>query len=201
MNVKIYIEGGGNNVEQRNRCREGFRKLIASAGFSPSIVACGGRGKAYDKFCTAIKEAKKGVYLILLVDSEEPISQPADSPKPWEHLQQHDHWERPPGVKDDQAQFMVTCMESWIMADHHALAVHYGAKLGTALLSVNGLEARTRFDVQDTLMRATRNCTNAYEKGKRSFRVLAELNPATLQQHLLYFKRFIEALRRYSGTI
>jgi hypothetical protein len=42
---------------------------------------------------------------------------------------------------------------------------------------------------QDRLAHATRNCTNAYAKGKRSFEVLAKLRPSTLAQYLLSFVR------------
>ena len=37
------------------------------------------------------------------------------------------------------------------------------------------MENRDRHDVQDKLVQATRNCTNFYAKGKRSFEVLAKL--------------------------
>ena len=37
------------------------------------------------------------------------------------------------------------------------------------------MENRDRHDVQEKLVQATRNCTNFYAKGKRSFEVLAKL--------------------------
>lgn len=51
------------------------------------------------------------------------------------------------------------------------------------------LEERRRDDVQNRLVHATRNCSNAYAKGKRSFEVLEKLDPTTLAQQLPSFAR------------
>jgi len=194
--VKIYVEGGGNSKELRSRCREGFAKLLGRASFSgrmPRIVACGSRNATFDRFSTAMVGPPSAGHPILLVDSEDPISKP-----PWEHLNLRDKWARPKGASDDQAQLMVTCMETWVMADHDALRTCFGANLQeNALLPVAGLEERSRDDTQDALEHATRNCgrTKKYTKGKRSFQVLGKLNPDTLRQHLPHFQRLIETLQ------
>ena len=71
-----------------------------------------------------------------------------------------------------------------------AMKDHYRDKLqDSALPSLVNLENRARHDVQNMLVHATRNCTNAYAKGKRSFKILAELTPATLEKHLPSFAR------------
>ncbi|MDW8327563.1 MAG: IS1595 family transposase [Anaerolineales bacterium] len=107
-----------------------------------------------------------------------------------------DGWERPAAAVDDQAQFMVTCMETWMMADRTALQGFFGSALNEgALLPLNDLERRQRDEVQEALERAT---GQQYRKGKRSFRILASLNPATLRQHLSYFsQQLIETLHAY----
>jgi len=85
---------------------------------------------------------------------------------------------------------MTTCMETWIVADHAAMTDHYGAQLQvSALPPLVNLENRGRHDVLDSLVRATRNCANAYAKGKRSFEILAKLSPGTLALHLPSFVR------------
>lgn len=203
MKVTIFVEGGGDSKEQIVRCREGFRKLIEKAGFtrpkSPAITACGGRGRAYDKFKT-FAAISSGGYSILLVDSEDPVNnveETPDSDAAWEHLKARDGWERPAGVENDQAQLMVTCMETWLMADQKALRDFFGHRLHTnALLPLHNLEARTRHEVREALQHATRNCgkDRTYAKGERSFKILAELDPATLKNHLLHFRRFIATL-------
>lgn len=185
------MEGGGDSSEEHSRCREGFRKLLEKAGFigrMPRIVAGGGRSATFDKFKTALQDSGKTA--ILLVDSEAPVTQ-----TPWAHLQARDGWERPAAAVDDQAQLMVTCMETWVMADRAALRKFFGNALNEgALLPLKGLEQRDRRQVQEALERAT---GRQYQKGKRSFRILASLSPVTLGQHLPYFRRLIETLNTH----
>jgi hypothetical protein len=196
VNVYIYVEGGGDSHEEHVRCREGFRKLLERSGFSgrmPRIVAGGGRNATFEKFKVALLDRDR--IAILLVDSEDPVTQ-----TPWAHLNARDGWVRPVQAVDNQAQLMVTCMETWIMADQTALRAHFGAGLNeTALLSPNELEQCSRHDVQNALVQATRPCGRGlqYQKGKRSFRILANLDPATLRQRLPYFRRLVETLQTY----
>ncbi len=101
-----------------------------------------------------------------------------------------DAWVRPDGVTDDQVLFMTTCMETLIVADREALKEHYDANLQeSALPPLANLENRARDEVQEKLSLATRNCKNAYMKGKRSFAILGRLNPETLRKHLPSFAR------------
>lgn len=198
MKVTIYVEGGGDGKYQHIQCRQGFRKLIEKAGFvgkMPGIFACGGRNAAFDDFKTAMNSRLPTDYPVLLVDSEDPI---AANITPWAHLKARDGWTPSQDVSDDQAQLMVTCMETWIMADRVALHSVFGPTLHeNALLPEQNLEQYDRHRVQDTLEHATRNCGNrAYKKGKRSFQVLEVVNPNTLKQRLPYFKRFIETLEK-----
>ena len=198
MSVRIYIEGGGDSKDLQSRCREGFRKLIERTGFEgrmPSTVACGGRNNAYDMFKIALRSVDVNEFPMLLVDSEEPVIT-----TPWDHLKSRDGWERPAGAEDDQAQMMVTCMETWIMADHEALRKVFGAHLReSALFPVEGLERRSRQDLLAALKNATEECGRGkgYDKGRRSFQILAELDPETLKENLSYFCRFSETLERY----
>ena len=74
VRVKIYVEGGPGRLE--GKCRRGFREFLEKAGLKdrmPSIIACGGRDRAYDRFCTAQRNAHTNEFIILLVDSEEGI--------------------------------------------------------------------------------------------------------------------------------
>ncbi len=198
VSVTIFVEGGGESKELKSRCREGFSKLIKKMGFvghMPKIVACGGRKNAYDMFNIAMTSAGYDEYPILLVDSEDPIS----SDRPWDHLHVRDRWDRPVGANDDQAQMMATCMETWIMADHEALQKVFGYCLRRgSLIPANNLEERSRQELLEALKSATDNCgrNKGYDKGKRSFQILAELNTRSLE-NLSYFCRFKEALSRH----
>lgn len=197
MSAHLYIEGA-ESKEDQVRCREAFRTLIGKLGFAagkrmPRLTACGGRNSALDDFTTAHAQSKQGDYIAMLVDSEDPVS---DLEKTWDHLKKRDNWERPAGSNDDQVLLMTTCMETWIVADRETLKGHYGQKFQeNALPPLNDLETRGRHDVHDKLVRATRNCSNAYAKGKRSFEVVGKLKPAALEEHLPSFKRMKRILR------
>jgi len=152
----------------------------------PRIVASGSRNSTYDDFRTAHNSGKYD-FVIMLVDSEEPV---ANRERPWTHLRQRDGWVPPSGTTDEQVMLMTTCMETWIVADRAALKQHYGACLQeNALPSVVNLEARSRHDIQKELGNATRNCKNKYEKGRRSFVLLALLDSTELEKHLPSFER------------
>jgi hypothetical protein len=138
-------------------------------------------------FDNAITSVGNDGYPILLVDSEDPITL-----GPWDHLKVRDRWDRPVGAEDDQAQMMATCMETWIMADHEALHKVFGSCLreGT-LIPVNDLEKRSRQELLEALESATKDCgkNKGYDKGKRPFQILAELNTRSLEENLHYFCR------------
>lgn len=206
MRVTIFLEGGGDTERQKIECRKGFQRLFEKAGFTrpntPAFVACGGRHQAFNKFVAALA-ANQNAYLILLVDSEDPVANADESPDSdaaWKHLKKRDGWERPARAANDQAQLMAICMETWVMADQAAVKRFFGSALqASALLPLLNLEARDRHEVQQALEHATRNCgrDRSYAKGKKSFAVLATLNPATVQQHLPHFRRLLATLNRH----
>jgi len=191
----IYLEGGGDSKELYVRCREGFRKLLKRSGFDgrlPRLVACGGRNAAFNDF--KIDHVSKGAsdYVALLIDSEEPVN---DKETPWDHLKARDGWDHPAGSTNDQVFLMTTCMETWIITDREALSAHYGKKLRLrALPPLTDMEQRLRHEVQDQLAQSTRDCTNRYVKGKRSFEILGKLTADVLEKHLPSFARFRKIL-------
>ncbi|NVO66222.1 DUF4276 family protein [Methanofollis tationis] len=189
MKAKIYLEGGGDSKELHSRCREGFRKLLESTGYRgrmPQLVACGSRDSTYHDFLTAHANSNAD-YIAMLVDSEDPVRDPE---KTWDHLQERDGWERPDGGDDGQVLFMTTCMETWIASDPDTLRRHYGGCFReSALLPLKNIERRERREIQESLKDATRGCSNAYQKGQRSFEVLGALNPAALEDRLAAFRR------------
>lgn len=188
---------GGDSKDLRIRCREGFRKLIDKAGFSgrmPGITACGSRRQAFDGFKAALLQRSR--LPILLVDSEDLIERKGGDAA-WLHLSARDRWDRPPDAFDDQAQLMVTSMETWMIADQVALRRFFGSRLKPKPLPRNGLETRSRGDVRRALEQATRDCRGGgYRKGSVSFRLLAELDPEELKGALPHFQRFLDALQR-----
>lgn len=191
MSSKLYIEGaaqGDGSKDSQIRCREGFRKLLEKCGFAgrmPRLTACGGRQGVFDDFCTGHSNRQVADYVAMLLDSEDPLE---DLEAAWQHLARCDHWHRPEGAKDEQVLFITTCMETWVIADRKALQGYYGERLqGSAFPSLVDLEARNRHDIQNALLHATRNCTNAYAKG--DFKILVYISPDVLSQYLPSFQR------------
>lgn len=195
MSAHLYIEGG-ESKEDQIRCREAFRRIFEKLGLSqklPRLTASGGRGSAFDDFKTAHAGARGGDFVAMLVDSEDPL---ADLELTWAHLKRRDNWDRPNKAVDEQVLFMTTCMEAWIVADRAALREHYGHRLQeSALPPVVDLENRSRHDLHENLAHASRDCSNAYSKGKRSFEVLAKVDAAVLKQHLPSFVRVDRILK------
>jgi hypothetical protein len=184
----LYLEGGASGADSKElqiRCRQGFRRLLEECGYKrrmPRLFACGSRGAAFGDFKIGFAQKAAGDYVAMWMDSEDPLK---DIEAAWTHLKHRDNWMQPAGATEDQVLFMTTCMETWIVADHAALTDHYGAKLQISTLPpLVKLENRERHDVQDRLAHATRDCTNAYTKGKRSFEILAKLRPEALGKHL-----------------
>ena len=200
MSVTVYVEGGGDRTELKARCREGFSKLIAKSGFAgrmPRVVACGSRDAAFDRFGTGLQS--RDDYPILLVDSEDPVAdanQPDANPSgAWRHLAERDGWVRPNGAEDDQAQLMVTSMETWLVADRQALAAYFPNMNTSALPPDIAPEDRRRQDVLRDLENATRpSSKGGYSKGRDSFALLTQANPDALKDRLPHFRRFVETL-------
>ena len=65
--VTIYLEGGGDSEGLKRRCREGFRKLFQNCELKrmPEVIECGGRGSAFDRFCTAHNAAQEEALLLV----------------------------------------------------------------------------------------------------------------------------------------
>jgi len=125
VSVKIYVEGGGVGDPSLTKCRKGFRtffeRMLRGKG-RVEVVACGGRSEAFKKFTRAHQGVIRGDYVILLVDSEEPVENDCS---PWDHLRANDNWEKPKTAEDDQAHLMVQCMEAWFMADREAVVKYF----------------------------------------------------------------------------
>ena len=190
---RVFIEGGGDTRDQQLRCREAFHSLFSKCGFGgrmPRLVACGGRGAAFDDFKIALRNGDGG-FIALLVDSEDPV---VDTERPWEHLQVRDKWECPDGATEDHALLMTTCMETWIVADIDAITRALGNSVITGRLPVTDLESRSRQDVLNALQDATKPTRTPYAKGRVSFQFLARVDPDVLRVKLPSFDRAIRIL-------
>jgi len=198
VEVRLYVEGGGDSKELHIACRQGFSKFLRKAGLQgcmPRIVACGGRRQAFDDFCTAVKQQKIAV---LLVDSEDPVTVVS----PWQHLLSRpgDQWAKPTGVTDDHCHLMVQCMESWFLADRQVLAAFFGQGFQANQLPAADfrIESIDKKQVLQSLANATRQCKtkSAYGKGEHSFLLLAQIDPAKVMQASHWADQFVKRLKQ-----
>jgi hypothetical protein len=199
VSAYIYIEGGAKGAGSKFltiRCQEAFHKLLDRMGFKgrkPRLKACGGRKAVYDDFAIAHLQGKTG-YVAMWIDSEEVV---ADSEATWAHLKSCDGWDRPDEAEDEQVLFMTTCMETWIVTDRSTLREHFGNELQESALSpLTNMEIRHRHDIQAELNHATRDCSNHFKKGERSFEILGKLNPDVLERYLPSFVRVTRILNK-----
>ena len=198
MNIKVYVEGGGNVRELRSKCRKGFISFFDKAnlaGRMPRVIACGGRQTTYDKFAAALRSASGQVFVALLVDSEGPVAVGAG---PWRHLKTRDNWDRPDGATEDNAHLMVQCMEAWFLADKDCLAAFFGGGFNRNVLPRNpDIEQVAKADVLDGLKGATRQCKpkGEYGKGRHSFEILSEIDPEKVLAASPHARRLVDHLR------
>ena len=202
VGLYLFIEGGGDGGRQHTEFRNGFRTFLEKAGLAgrmPRIVASGAREHAYEDFCDALKEGKRA---LLLVDSEDPVSEKS----PWAHLKQRpgDLWETPPGAEDDDCHLMVQCMESWFLADRDALAAFFGSDFRAQKLppAKKPIEQVSKADVLKKLPEATkhRKTKGSYAKGKHSFDLLAQIDPAKVTKASTWADRFVRTLKTKMGA-
>ena len=197
MKIKIYVEGGGDASALKRQCRRGFAKLFEKAGLAgrmPAVVACGGRGNAYEDFRIALRHARTDEFPVLLVDSEDAVTA-----APWQHLKSRDNWDRPDGAEDDQVHLMVQCMETWFLADHGQLAKYFGQGFREKALPGNvRIEEISKKTVFHALASATQDTKTKgrYDKGSHSLKVLALIDPEKVAGVSPHARHLFDTLRK-----
>ena len=196
MNVKLYIEGGGEGPLLDTLFRQGWKQFFAAAGLSgrmPRVVRGQGRAQTLDMFTTAIAQPRDGALPLLLVDSEGPVRA---GHSVWEHLKARDGWNRPMGIAENQAFLMVQVMETWFLSDRDLLRNYFGASLReNHLLQWPDLEDVPKLTVLDALDKATAECQRRYAKGKVSYELLGRLKSARVEADCPHGKALLERLR------
>jgi hypothetical protein len=196
--VKLYIEGGGDGRDLRDKCREAFSCFLLKAGFKgkmPRLVSCGSRKTAFDFFKTSVES---GETCLLLIDSEDFITVTS----PWEHLlnRKGDEFQKPANATDDHCHLMVVCMESWFFADKVALANYFGQGFTVNSLPKNqNIEQVPKNIIFSSLAQATLNCKTKepYSKGSHSFDILMTISPDLVKNASPWAKRFLEKLEEF----
>ena len=191
MSLRIYVEGGGNISATKRLCRAGFAQFFNKAlgdAPKPQVIACGGRGEAFDMFQRGLEEPGSA---LLLVDSEGPVTPGASASA---HLARQDKWTRPRRATDEQIHLMVQRIEAWFLADPKALALFYGNTFNRKLLKDwKNVELLAKKDVLDLLKRATKG---TYDKGSHGFELLQHIDPVKVREKSPHAERLWVALRR-----
>ncbi|MFV8749749.1 DUF4276 family protein [Nannocystaceae bacterium ST9] len=193
----LYVEGAAqNNKASRSEFRKALGKLFERAGIrmKPSVVPCGSRQRAFETFCSALAKADSDEVVLLLVDSEAPVT----TEDPWEHVRRRegDGWVKPERATPDQLHLMVQMMEAWFLADPDALERHFGKGFRRDALPKHAdIEKVAKLEVYRALEAATTPTKSGpYGKGSHSFKILAELDPKKLEAASPWAQRLFQAL-------
>ena len=194
--IRLYVEGGGNDKDTKALMREGFhgflRELVAlarSKRIKWQIIACGPRTKAFSAFETAL-ETRPDAFNILVVDAEGPVHT-----QPWQHVQRQDGW-GVSGIDDEHCHLMVQMMEAWLIADRDALAHFYGQGFGeNALPKHSNVEQIDKSMLESALKAATRNTSKGeYHKIRHGSKLLAQLDSTRVRQAAPHCERLFTIL-------
>jgi Domain of unknown function (DUF4276) len=180
--LTIYMEGGGDSKDQKALLRQGMSRFLATLKDKASaqnwkwkLTMCGGRRAAYEAFLNARLRPIAGELIVLLVDSEAPVSAATRAA----HLRDRagDGWNLK-GVPEAHIHLMVQAMETWVVADPDALAIYYGQKfLRNALPTRANLEEEPKEDCAKKLSTATRQTQKGeYQKIRHAADLLARIS-------------------------
>ncbi len=158
---------------------------------NPTVIASGGRLKAFQNFCDALVKNTDET-IVLLVDAERPVRKGV-----WAHLgTAPDGWQKPNTAKEAQAHLMVQCMEAWFVADKEALSKYYGRGF-----RVNSLPQRQKVEdiPKAALVPALKRSSKAtikgeYHKTAHGFSLLAVISPAKVAEKSPHARRLFHTL-------
>ncbi len=194
--IRIYLEGGGDEKNTRAKMRKGFNSFLASLREKArnkrirwQIVACGSRSSAFEDFHTALRIHPEA-YNILLVDSEGVVKA-----TPWAHLRQQDQWHTP-DISENHCHLMVQAMEAWLIADSNALALYYGQGFRQKDIPRHSdVENIPKNKLEPSLIAATRHSQKGrYHKIRHVSELLERINPELVCAKAGYCKRLFEII-------
>lgn len=177
-------------------CRQAFRlfleRIIPPGSFR--VTACGSRANTFQDFRTALRRHPHD-YVILLVDSEEPVAT-----GPWVHLGNSigDQWHQPHGTSNDQVHLRVQVMESRFLADPATLVAYHGdGFLAGSLPGQPNVELLQKQDVLRALEHASKPTQKGvYHKTRHAFDLREKINPTRLRGASIHAERLFTVLVR-----
>ncbi len=193
--VRIFVEGGGDQSEGRAKLRQGFSKFFSALrqdirSVSVSFVMC---GAGSDTLSTFLAERTRYDFCAFLVDSEQV---PAAAETPWQHLRRT--YTKPCEEPEPaQCHLMVVQMESWFLCDPDALADYYGKGFDRKRLPApDKLEQLTKEQVTRALHEATDGTKpGRYQKIRHGADLLTKINPVKVQRYAPSCQRAFRTLR------
>lgn len=193
----VFVEGGARG-SLAAEARQGFKRFLENGFLSsvrPSVIACGSRNEAFDRFRQAVSG---GQNCILLVDSE---AVPTSSCPAWQqpHIAKMDRWAKPRHSSDDDLHFMAPTMEAWLVACESELAAFFGQGFRPQRLpQAPNLETVPKSRIYASLKAATKDTAKGpYSKASHSFELLGRCKPNTVQVRCPdWGKRFLAELRK-----
>lgn len=201
MEIKLYVEGGGNGSHRRAtiKLQQGFNtffKELKEAAHAKKIgfkiIPAGDTQSTYDDFIFSIKNSPQS-FNLLLVDSDEALD---DNESARAFLQKkHQKWKLKT-VNDEQCHLMVQIMESWFLADIKELGNFYGKDFKKNVLPKNqDVEKIPKADVEDKLKRATEKTTKGdYHKIKHGAELLEKIDVEKVRQASKHCNRLFETI-------
>ena len=196
MEIRIYIEGGGNQNHGKTRLRQGFSQFLNELSQAARgkrirfrVVCCGGRGRAYDMFLNS--PIGRDCYRFLLVDAEGPVNTSVK-----QHLTDRDGWDLS-SCDESQCHLMVELMESWFLADRDALKAYYGDGFRENRLPGNAqVEKIPKNSVETSLDGATEDTQKGtYHKARHGPELLEKISPEKVKDAAPHCQRFFDEVR------
>jgi hypothetical protein len=202
VEVRIYVEGGGQGAQTKAMMRQGFQEFFRELRQQARqrrgrwhVIACGSRNDAFDDFTRALRD-HPDAFNILLVDAEGRVTV-----SPRDHLRMRDGWDTS-GLSSDQCHLMVQMMEAWLVADVEALKAFYGQGFRVnAIPGTRNVEAIDKRRLEDALSRATRDTQKGeYHKIKHGAKLLGRIDPAQAREKAQHCERLFRTVERLLGS-
>lgn len=192
IEIRVYLEGGGESRDSKEAIRGGFRQLLERAGIAAKVIACGGRDKAFKGWRNALLSHPEALN-VLLVDAEAAVK---EGSSPWNHFKTTDRsWQIPP-QSENRCHLMVQVMEAWFIADPEALAAYYGQGFSSkAIPGRNNVEEIPKTDILEALKSATKETRKRrYHKIHHASDLLARIDPAKVRKRAPHCERLLATL-------
>lgn len=194
--VRVYVEGGGDQRSGKAAVREGFSKFLRPLREKArenrirwDVIACGSRKSAFDDFKIALC-LHPDAFNVLLVDAEGPVSQ-----RPWTHLHQRNGWSKLE-ISDDNCHLMVQVMEAWLIADLVTLANFYGQGFNlNPIPKQSDVESVSKVDLELGIKIATQNTQKGeYHKIRHGVKILALVDTEKVRSRTRHCERMFTIL-------